>query len=176
MKNLILLLTVLLMGLHSSAQLGMAFPPLSTEDLNGREVKLPKPTDATHTLIGMATTKKAEVALRTWQNPVYQKFIAKTGLMDQMFEVDVYFVPVFTGAAKAAKGNVVKKLKENNESLVADHLLIYAGDKAPFEELDMGDKKNPTFYLVDAKGKIVWEAEGNFKAKYLEEIEALLSD
>lgn len=163
-----------LLGGHVLAQPGLAFPPLSAEDLNGQEVMLPKSTTASHTLIGMATTKKAEEALRTWQNPVYQKFVVKSGMMDQMFDVDVYFVPVFTGAAKAAKGQVVKKLKENNEPLVADHLLIYSGEKERLDRLGMEDRKKPYFYLVDANGEVVWRGEGSFKSKYLDEIESIL--
>lgn len=175
MKSVWILVLCGLFESFAAAQSFTVFPQLNAEDLSGKEVILPKVTTASHTLIGMATTKKAEESLRTWQNPVYQKFIAKSGMMDQMFNVDVYFVPVFTGAAKAAKGKVVKKLKENNEALVVDHLLIYAGAKDPLDRLEMDDKKLPFFYLVDSNGHVVWRAEGSFKRKYLDEIEGVLS-
>lgn len=157
------------------SQKGNPFPQLITEDLSENAVTLPDAFGDRYALTGLATTKKAEEELRTWQKPVYNKFVAKTGMMDQMFDVAVYFVPVFTGAAKAAKGKVVKKLKENNEQLVTDHLLIFSGDKDALNALYLDDKKSPYFYLINPSGKVVWTGKGPFRQKYLDEIEAILT-
>lgn len=157
------------------SQKGSPFPQLIAEDLSENTVTLPDAFGNRYALTGLATTKKAEEELRTWQKPVYNKFVAKTGMMDEMFDVAVYFVPVFTGAAKAAKGRVVKKLKENNEQLVTDHLLIFSGDKAALNALNLDDKKSPYFFLTNASGIIVWSGSGPFRQKYLDEIETVLT-
>ena len=86
--------------------------------------------------IGVGGSKKAEDDLRSWQNPVYNKFIAKTGLMDNMYDVEVCFLPLFTGAAKASKNQVIKKLEQNNEKLVLDHVYVYSGKKNPLRSLE----------------------------------------
>ena len=156
-------------------QKGSVFPQLTTEDLAENTVILPDAFGGRYALTGLATTKRAEEELRTWQKPMYNKFVAKTGMMDEMFDVAVYFVPVFTGASKAAKGKVVKQLKKNNESLVTDHLLIYSDDKASLTTLNLDERKSPYFFLTDPSGKIVWMAEGPFRQKYMEEIEAILT-
>src|SRR5690606_744479 len=118
---------------------------------------------AEYTLVGVGTSKKAEDDLRTWQTPVYNKFVAKTGLMDQMYEVNICFLPLFTGASKAAKGQVVKKLRENNQKLVLEHVMVYAGSREPFAEIDADDKDAPVFLLLDRSGKIKWAASGKFR-------------
>lgn len=155
-------------------QVGSTFPSMEMEDLNGRSIDMPAAIESEYALIGLATTKKAEDELRTWQVPVYNKYVAKSGMMDELFDVAVYFVPVFTGANKAAKSQVVKKLKENNEKIVKDHLLIYSGDKSALDKLGIEDKKTPYFYLVNSNGMVLWSAEGAFRQKYLEEIESIL--
>ncbi len=158
-----------------SAQVGKQFPAVEVEDLKGGTFQLPTHFDSEFTLIGIGTSKKAEDDLKTWQTPVYNKFVAKTGLMDQMYDVDICFLPIFTGASQAAKGQVVKKLKENNESLVLDHVMIYAGSREPFEKLGADDKDAPAFVLINKQGKVVWTKRGQFRQKYLDEIEEIIS-
>jgi hypothetical protein len=160
----------------SFAQATDTFPAMEVENLKGEVLQLPSNLQGSFAFIGVATTKQAEEELRSWQRPVYNKFIEKTGLMDQMWSVEVHFIPVFTGASKAAKASVVKKLRENNEKLVTEHLLIYSGDKKVLEELDIEDKKAPNFYLLNAAGKVIWKGSGAFRQKYLDEIEGKLSE
>ena len=125
--------------------------------------------------MGVATGRQAEDELHTWQIPVYNKFVAKTGMMDALFDVEVCFLPLFTGAMQAMKGKVVKKLEENNESQVIDHVLIYAGNPAPFASIGVDDKKQPRFFLLDPEGRIVYRAEGPFRQRYFDEIEDILT-
>ncbi|MEM9051257.1 MAG: hypothetical protein AAGC47_04305, partial [Bacteroidota bacterium] len=106
---------------------------------------------------------------------IYNKFIAKTGLMDKMYDVEICFLPLFTGAMKVTKNKVIQKLKENNEKLVLDHVYVYIGDKKPLQTLGADDKKKPYFYLLDPSGKIVWKGSGSFRQSYFDEMEEILS-
>lgn len=157
------------------AQVGKGFPQIETETISGKVVKLPSEFSGTHSLIGIGTSKKAEQHLRTWQAPVYNKFVAKTGLMDEMYDVQIGFLPLFTGASRMAKDKVVKKLKENNEKLVLDHVYVYSGNREPFKSIGIEDKTEPYFLLLDAEGKILWYTAGKFRQKYLDEIEDILN-
>ncbi len=160
----------------ANAQVGKPFPIIETVKISGETVSLPDRIGEGYSLIGMGRSKKAEEALRTWEAPVYNKFVAKTGLMDDMFDVEIYFLPIFTGATRVAKGKIIDKLRENNEALVVDHVYIYSGNSAPFDDISLDDKSEPCFVLVNAEGKIVWSARGAFRPKYLDEIEAILID
>lgn len=158
------------------AQVGKPFPIIETVKISGEVVSLPDRIGEGYSLIGMGRSKRAEDALRTWEAPVYNKFIAKTGLMDDMYDVEIYFLPIFTGASRAAKGKIMEKLRENNEAVVLDHVYIYAGNSEPFDSIALDDKTEPCFVLVNSNGKIVWSAKGAFRQKYLDEIEAILID
>lgn len=164
-----------LLSLSTTDSAAQSFPEVTVETIEGRTVTLPDELVGKYSLVGIAGGKKAEEMLRTWQVPVYNKFIAKTGLMDEMFDVRIRFLPLFTGAMKAAKGRVVNKLKENNEPLVLNHVLIYAGDREPFEAIDAFDRKEPRFFLLDPEGRIVYRAEGPFRQRYFDDIETILT-
>ncbi len=157
------------------AQVGNTFPRIETEKLDGKSVVFPEAVSGNFALIGIGISKSAEEELRTWQSPVYNKFIAKTGLMDDMYNVDVAFMPVFTGASQVAKNKVVKKLRENNESLVYDHLYIYSGSADPFRDMEINDRREPYFLLLNTDSKVVWSAKGKFKRSYFSEIEEILT-
>jgi len=146
-----------------------------TETIEGEIVEVPDAFEGSFVFIGVGTGKKAEDELKTWQIPVYNKFIAKTGLMDEMYDVKVCFLPLFTGAMKLAKNDVVKKLKENNERLILDHVYVYSGERGPFNDADIGDKKTPYFFLLNPKGEILWAGKGTFKQAYFDKIEEILS-
>lgn len=159
----------------SYGQVGHDFPTIETETVQGKRVELPHNFLEKYTLVGIGTSKKAEEDLRSWQTPIYNKFIKKTGLMDQLYDVNVCFLPLFTGASRMAKDKVVKKLRDNNEKLVMDHVYIYAGNREPFKSIGIEDKAEPYFLMLDAQGKIVWATSGRFRAKYLEQIEDILT-
>lgn len=97
------ILAIILTSSVSICQGQLRFPSISAERIGGQEVRIPDAFKGKYSLIGVGSSKKAEDELRTWQVPVYNKFIAKTGLMDGMYDVNVCFLPVFTGAMKAAK-------------------------------------------------------------------------
>lgn len=177
MQKTLSLFALFMLAINVNAQtaVGSVFPLLEAEDLQGREVNLPEAFEKEYALVGLARSKKAEEDLGSWQKPIYNKFVAKTGMMDAVFDVDVFFIPVFAGASKAAKGKVVKKLRENNEALVADHLLVYAGSSDPMDALKMSDKKVPYFYLTNAEGVVLWSASGRFRQKHMDEIENVLT-
>ncbi len=173
MKNLLLLV---LLAASSGVLLAQnSFPAVTTETIQGQTVRVPEAFEGSFVLIGVGTGKKAEDDLKTWQVPVYNKFIAKTGLMDGMYDVKVCFLPLFTGAMKMAKKQVVQKLQENNEKLVLDHVYVYSGEREPFTDFGIEDKKQPYFYLLNPKGEVVWKGVGAFRQSYFDRIEEILS-
>lgn len=157
------------------AQIGEQFPSVGTEMVSGKQVQFPEELENKYAFVGIGTSKKAEEALRTWQTPIYNKFIAKQGLMDDLYDVQVCFLPLFTGASKAAKPKVMKKLRENNEAVVIDNLYVYSGDRAPFKDFGVTQRDEPYFMLLDAEGVVVWWAKGKFRQSYFDEIEDILT-
>src|SRR5436190_7330974 len=79
--------------------IGKVFPDMEAETVNDKKVKLPQDVKGKYTLIGLAYSKKSEDDLNSWFQPVFSKFVQKTtGLMASFtYDVNVYFVPMFTG-------------------------------------------------------------------------------
>lgn len=165
-----------LLTFFSFAQSGLVFPTLNGETLHKKNITIPDDVKGKYTLLGLAYSQKAEDDLKTWYIPAYNKFIAKTGMMDDMYDVNIYFVPMFSGAKKVAKPKAMKELEKKSDSKIHPYVLFYAGDLSPYrDQLKMNSKSEPYFYLLDSAGRIVWTVSGDFKQEYFDNLETILS-
>lgn len=174
----ILTLVLLVGAIHLKAQVvGKMFPDMEAETVEDKKVKLPESTKGKFTLLGLAYSKKSEDELNTWFTPVFEKFIQKTnGLMAGMgYDVNVYFVPMFTGINAAATGTAKKKAVKNVDPQLLPYLLFYKGDlKAYKEALDFEKKDIPYFFVLDSEGKIVFATSGAYSQDKMDSIEEVI--
>src|SRR6185436_15549430 len=101
----VLSLVMMIMGLAAHAQVvGKMFPAMEAETVEDKKVKLPDAVKGKYALLGLAYSKKSEDELNTWFQPIFQKFIQKNkGIFESFaYDVNVYFVPMFTGINAAA--------------------------------------------------------------------------
>lgn len=180
MKKLIALL-VLLAGFNlAHAQvIGKQFPDMEAETVEDKKVNLPGDTKGKYTLLGLAYSKKSEDELNSWFSPVYNKFIKKaTGMMAGMgYDVNVYFVPMFTGVNAAATGTAKKKALKNVDPQLLPYILFYKGELKTYKEaLDFEKRDIPYFFVLDAEGKIVYSTSGRFTEDKLDEVEESIED
>lgn len=182
MKTTIYFLTglMLLSGGTIFSQMKTPFPQMEVTNLNNEVVNIPRDTNGKYTLIGMAYSKKSEDELITWFNPVYQNFIhesSEPSLFDADYDVNIYFIAMFTGVNKAALGSVKKKMKESADPQLEPHLLFYKGEVKTFKETLKFDRKDtPYFFVLDKSGKIVYSTSGSFERGKMDEIIELLDE
>ncbi|MBX2899410.1 MAG: hypothetical protein KF775_07155 [Cyclobacteriaceae bacterium] len=180
MKKLLLLFVVLASFNQIQAQvIGKVFPDMEAETVEDVKVQLPSDTRGKFTLLGLAYSKKSEDELNTWFSPVYNKFVKKaTGMMAGMgYDVNVYFVPMFTGINAAATGTAKKKAIKNVDQALLPHILFYKGELRTYKEaLDFEKKDIPYFFVLNAEGKIVYATSGKFTQAKLDEIEDSIED
>lgn len=179
MKNTFFLLVLLLITLTSNAQVvGSMFPSMTAETVEDKKVVLPNDVKGKYTLLGLAYSKKAEDELNSWFSPVFEKFVRKNtgGLFDGMgYDVNVYFIPMFTGVNAAATGTAKKKAMKNVDPQVLPNILFYKGELKTYKEaLDFEKKDTPYFFVLDAEGKIVYATSGKFSTKKLDEVENVI--
>jgi len=156
---------------------GSQFPEISGKNLNGKQVSIPSDSNDKITLVGMAYSKKSEGALKSWFMPVYDKFILKRGMFDSNYDVNVFFIPMFTGLKKSAYESTYKKLKESNRDNLFDHILFYKGGLEPYKsELGLKEKETPYLFLIDQSGNIIHKASGKFTEGKMEKIEDVLDN
>lgn len=182
MKKLFVFTGILIvcMSSNSIAQVvGKTFPDMATETVDDKKITLPHVAKGKYTLVGLAYSKKSEDELNTWFQPVFEKFIQKSKGLFAGFEYDVnvYFVPMFTGVNAAATGTAKKKAAEKLDPNLLPYLLFYKGDLKPYKEsLDFEKKDVPYFFVLDKAGKILYATSGKYVAKKMDEIEAVMEE
>lgn len=181
MKKQLLPILILFFVSHlATAQvIGKMFPDMEAETVEDKKINLPTDTKGKYTLLGLAYSKKSEDELNSWFNPVYNKFIRKaTGLLAGMgYDVNVYFVPMFTGVNAAATGTAKKKAVKNVDPQLLPYILFYRGELKTYKEaLDFEKKDVPYFFVLDKEGKIVYATSGRFTPDKLDDIEDSMED
>lgn len=176
MKTPLVIILVLFLALKVSfAQVvGKTFPAMTAETVDDKKVELPASVAGKYTLVGLAYSKKSEDELNSWFQPVFGKFIQKTnGLFSGFsYDVNVYFVPMFTGVNAAATGTAKRKAAKNIDPQLLPYVLFYKGELKSYKEaLDFEKKDIPYFFVLDPQGKIVFATSGKYSESKMEEIE-----
>ncbi|MGI8893807.1 MAG: hypothetical protein ACR2GN_10165 [Bacteroidia bacterium] len=179
MKRFLFVSGVFFLSFFANAQLkGKTFPAISGEILATEKfINIPEDTKGKYTLIAMAYSKGAEKDLETWLQPSFDKFIAKTGMWDAAMDVNLYFIPMFTGVNKATAGTARKKIKEKTDKQLLPHILFYVGELETYrDELDFEKRDTPYFFVIDKNGKIVHAVSGAYSEQKMEAIEDIILD
>jgi hypothetical protein len=176
MKRLIFFFVLVSAVSISKAQVvGKVFPAMEAETVEDKKVKLPGDVGGKYTLIGMAYSKKSEDELNSWFQPVFEKFIQKSkgGVLSGFtYDVNVYFVPMFTGVNAAATGTAKKKAIKNVDPQLLPYILFYRGELKTYKEaLDFEKRDIPYFFVLDPAGKIVYATSGKYSTDKMDEVE-----
>jgi hypothetical protein len=171
------LFSFLLFSGIASAQI--SFPRMECTSLEGKKVTLPADHNGKITVLGLAFSQKAEKELSTWFQPAYTAFIEKPDAnaiipMDS-WDVNCYFVPVFSGVLQAAAGKAEKKMKDGLDKSLQQNVLLYKGKADEIKSsLKIDKNDSPWFFVVDTSGKVLYSTSGAFSDSKMEEIEKAL--
>lgn len=174
MKKLMFLLFGVLLSFSSQAQVGKDFPDMEAETVEDKKVMLPADVKGKYTLLGLAYSKKSEDELNSWFQPVFEKFIQKTGglLAGFSYDVNVYFIPMFTGVNAAATGTAKRKALKNIDPQLLPNVLFYRGELKKYKAaLDFEKRDVPYFFVLDENGKIVFATSGKYTASKMDQVE-----
>lgn len=181
MRLSVLVLTFFTFSFFATAQVDNIFPELIGETVLDEEVNIPQATMGKYTLIGVAYSKKAEDDLKTWFQPVYQKFIQEAAndafIPEIKPDVHIYFIPMFTGLKQTAAGAAKRKLRKDADPKIHPNVVVFQGNLKPYEEALGFDKKDePYFYVLDKEGKIIYMTSGAYSSKKINEIYDLVDE
>lgn len=179
MKSSCLVLIVLLVGATQSLSqvIGKNFPYMEAETVEDQVVKLPEAVQGKFTLLGLAYSKKSEDELNSWFQPVFEKFIQKNKGLFESFghDVNVYFIPMFTGVNAAATGTAKRKAIKNVDPQLLPYILFYKGELKTYKDtLDFEKKDVPYFFVLDKTGKIVYATSGKYSKTKMDAVEDVL--
>ncbi len=158
----------------SQAQSAKQFPNLDGENLVNGFFSIPSDLNGKYTLIALAFSKKSEKALKTWFQPTYNQFIYKPetpSLFAGNYDVNVYFVPMFTGAKRPAYQKSMEKVSETLDPKLHPHVLFYKGTIKEYKNaLDFDGKDIPYFYVLDPDGNIIHSTSGIYSERKMQAI------
>lgn len=165
----------------SAQPVGKIFPEMTTINLQEETMHLPLEASSKFTLLGLAFGKKSEDDLITWLVPVYDKFVGdKSGTLTRLFtemtyDVNVFFVPMFTGINTPATKPAMKKALVKVDPRLHPYILFYKGKLKPYKEALSFDKKDiPYLFVLDGSGRIVYVTSGAYSGGKMKEIEKAL--
>ncbi len=93
------------------------------------------------------------------------------------YDVNVYFVPMFTGVNAAATGTAKKKALKNTDPQLLPYILFYRGELKKYKEaLDFEKRDIPYFFVLDKEGKIVYATSGAFSEAKMDALEEAIQD
>ena len=160
----------------SYANVGEVFPNIVGESLENKMIELPLASKGKYCLVGMASSQKAEADLQSWMQPIYDLFLSQNTFVPIDYNLDIFFIPMFTGANQAAYNMVMKKTKEEIDSELAPHILFYKGDLTMYKEkLNLNEDAVPYFFVLNENGKIIHTFSGAYTAKKLDKMEEIIS-
>ena len=152
-------------------------PVISGETINNIKINLPADLIGKYSLLCFASSSKAETDLQSWLDPVYQKFIAKTGIMDDMYDVNVFFIPVLTGTNFTFAGSMKKKFKENTQEDLQSHVIFCNEEgKNILAALQMEKSETSHIFLLNKECKVVYRTTGRYTEEKFDLIDDLLED
>lgn len=157
--------------------IGNTFPDMEAETVEDKAIHLPEDIEGRISLVGMAYSKKSEDALASWMSPIFNTFIKQKmgggGLFASFaHDIDVYFIPMFTGIKAAAKGTAKRKATRHVDERLLPYVLFYGGSLKPYKEaLDFEKRDVPYFFLIDQEGKIAYATSGAYTSEKMAAIE-----
>jgi len=173
-------LIICFLTITTFAQKGEVFPSMETETLTNEFISVPKDIQGKYTIIGLAFSKKSEQDLKTWFNPIFETFLQKKenpGLFDVSYDVNGLFIPMFSGAKRAAYGKVMKKMKQGLDKRLQPHVVFYKGTIANYKkELNFQGKDVPYFYVLNPEAEIVYHTSGRYSNSKMQEIVNAVQD
>jgi hypothetical protein len=152
---------------------GSTFPQLSGETADDKTVSLPQDAAGKYTFIAVAHSRRSQDQLGTWLQPVFDKFIQKSeGLFSFPYDVNVYFIPMFSGLNAAAAGTAKKRAAASIDPVLLPYIIFYKGDISQYKEsLQIQQKDSPYFFVLNAEGKIVHATSGPYTEAKMEALE-----
>jgi len=83
--------------------------------------------------------------------------------MDDAFDVNVLFIPIFKGANVAMAETMKRKFRSFSQQDLWEHVLFCKNEmKEVSSALKLNDDDIPYFFLLNKNGEIIYRTSGNF--------------
>ncbi len=163
----------LLWVLVSQPILAQTLPQITCFTINDSEATFPFIDESRTKVIFVIFNIKAEKEIESWTNPLVQKFIRKSGLMDAMLDSEFKTVTFLNQLQhtefKAASNKVENQLPEELKSLS-----YYTTEPKTSIQALLKNKADTSVLVVSSDGELIGFVSGGFTEEKLEKIEELI--
>lgn len=166
-------LSVLLLLISVCTLSAQTFPFMEAENLNEEALNVPEALNGKYSIVGLAYSKKSEQALKTWFDPAFNQFMRppdKNNLFATDYDINLYFIPMFSGHKTVAYKSVMKKMQEGLDPELHPHILFYKGTIKEYKKALALKKDEPHFFLLNEEGHVVWRTSGYYSQNKMQEI------
>ena len=172
MRKYIILLLIISFPILLPAQ---TIPVINGITAENKPIKIPQDLKGKYSLLCFASSLKAQADLESWLDPIYQKFIAKTGLMDDAYDINLFFIPIVTTSNAAFANSMKKKFKENTQTDLLPNILFCQGNEEEIlKQLNMLKSDIPHFILLDENANIIYRTSGKYTEEKFDAIDELI--
>ncbi len=147
----------------------------SGKTINNEQVAFPLVEKDKFSLLFFAMSTKSQKDLESWLDPIYQKYIAKTGIMDDAFDVNVFFIPLIKTTNIAFSEMIKKKFRENTQEDFKSHIVFLdTPSEKLISNLQLTDPNVPYIFLINKDGKILFKSSGSFSDAKFDQIDEMI--
>ncbi|MEX1189575.1 MAG: hypothetical protein WED33_09975 [Bacteroidia bacterium] len=118
---------------------------------------------------------KAEKEIESWIDPLVQKFIRKSGLLDAMFDAEFYSIS-FLNELQYNEMKAAGKKVENEISHELKSSTLYSRENKSTLQSLLGKKPDTTILVISGSGKLIGSVSGQFTPEKMEMIEDWISE
>ncbi len=143
--------------------------------ISNKKVEIPLIQKDKFSLLFFAISPKSQKDLESWLDPIYQKYIAKTGIMDDAFDVNVFFVPLIKSTNTSLIELVKRKFRENTQEDFKSHILFLdTPSEKIISDLRLTDQNIPYIFLLNKEGKILFRSSGAYSDEKFDQIDEMI--
>ena len=175
-KLLLFLLIYILFGFTQDS--GHFFPEIQCGTLDGKTMSFPTSLRGKYSILGFSMSNQAEESLKTWFKPVFYSFIYKPKkevLFRTSYDVNLYFVSMYSESNNSGYSKAKAKYNVGLDKKLKPYILMFQGDmKSIQRKLAANSCSVPYIFLLNQKGEIVYQTQGNFSESKMMKIEDIL--
>lgn len=116
---------------------------------------------------------KAEKEIESWTNPLFQKFIRKSGLLDAMLDAD-FRTLTFLNSLQYAELKATGTKAENQLPEELKPITYYTNEPKTSLQALLKNKAETAVYVISSNGELIGSVSGEFTEEKLEKIEELI--
>jgi hypothetical protein len=169
MKPLLLFFLLLPAGLLFS----QTFPALPCRDVNDTELIFVPSRNEKASLVFVQTKTNDSKVLESWIDPLIQKFVRRSGMLDGMFDADLWFLAFLKPAEAAVLKKSVKKMQEELPEEMKTRS-VYTTESPDLLESITLNGGSSYIVVVASDGKILGTVQGEFTEDKMDTIQELL--